>query len=108
MASKELKLETGETPSTRNAGTDESGESMTDREIKLTKALEQCKFIPGSFDKSFAQHMAHIAKQSPEFNISPRQSYCLYRMALRYRRQITDIEIPTLAEIDALKALAEA
>lgn len=79
---------------------------MTKREIELATALGKCTFIPGSFDKSFARHMAHIAKQSPEFNISPRQSYCLYSLARRYRRQIADIEIPTQAEIDEKKALA--
>lgn len=80
---------------------------MTGREIELATALGKCTFIPGSFDKSFARSMAHIAKQSPEFNISPRQSYCLYKIARKYRRQITAIEIPTQAEIDELKALTE-
>lgn len=73
---------------------------MTDREVELATALGKCTFLPGSFDKSFASRMAHIAKQSPEFNISPRQRLCLYQAARRYRKQITDIEIPTQAEID--------
>ena len=80
---------------------------MTARETELATALGKCTFLPGSFDKSFARRMAHIAKQSPEFNISPSQRLCLYKMARRYRRQITDIDIPTQAEIDEQKKLAE-
>jgi len=80
---------------------------MTERQIELANALAKCTFAVGTFDKRFAAHMATIAKYSPEFPLSPSQIYHLYRMAHRYRRQITDIEIPTQAEIDELKALAE-
>ena len=63
---------------------------MTAAESKIALALGRCSFLPGSWDKRFALGMAALAARDPEKPLTERQSTQLFRMADRYRRQLSD------------------
>lgn len=70
---------------------------MTDQERSMAKALGQCSFLPGTFDKRYAGVFAFEAKRDqPE--ITEKEAELLRRMTYRYRRQI-DPAIVALSQI---------
>jgi hypothetical protein len=56
---------------------------FSESEIELSRALGSCSFPPGTNQKRFAQNMAGYTGL-----ITERQRWYLYRMVVRYRRQI--------------------
>lgn len=61
---------------------------MTPYQITIAKKLQQCSFLPGSFDKRFARDIAFLATNSPDKELTEKQAACLDRLVYRYRRQI--------------------
>ena len=62
---------------------------MTDRGREAARALSACRFLPGSFDKRFAQSMAALAGKG-DGALTEKQHRLLWKMVYRYRRQIPD------------------
>jgi hypothetical protein len=56
---------------------------FSESEIELSRALGSCLFPPGTNQKRFAQNMAGYTGL-----ITERQRWYLYKMVVRYRRQI--------------------
>jgi len=61
---------------------------MTTEQIEIAKAFVNVTFLPGSWNKRFAQTMMIKATNSPEENISEKSNEWLYRLLYTYRRQI--------------------
>ncbi len=61
---------------------------MTKDEIIIALNLDQCTFLPGSFEKRFARDLCIQAKTNPEKELSEKQREYLFLMLKRYRRQI--------------------
>ena len=60
---------------------------MTDEQRDMARALGQCSFLPGSWDKRFARDMAAMA-EDPDAALTRRQAETLMEVCHRYRRQI--------------------
>jgi hypothetical protein len=56
---------------------------FSESEIELSRALGSCSFPPGTNQKRFAQNMAGYTGL-----VTERQRWYLYKMVVRYRRQI--------------------
>ena len=56
------------------------------RNGKIARALAQCSFLPGSWDKRFAREMA--ARAATDLGFTERQRVHLLRLAHKYRRQM--------------------
>lgn len=61
---------------------------MTSAEIAQALALGACKFTPGSTAKRFVAQMAGYATSRPDYEISPKGTAFLDRLAHQYREQI--------------------
>jgi hypothetical protein len=61
---------------------------MTKDEIIIALNLDQCTYLPGSFEKKFARDICGQAKGSPEKELTEAQRDWLYKQLKRYRRQI--------------------
>lgn len=69
---------------------------MTDDEIRAAVMLNQLTYLPGSSDKRFARSICGIAHTSQM--ITEAQVLYLWRMVYRYRRQISNKVLVTLAD----------
>lgn len=76
---------------------------MTRHEREVARALGRCSFLPGSWEKRFAQDMADRADAAAAERtaISGRQALCLERLAWKFRNQmprhlVPDAEPPEL------------
>ena len=61
---------------------------MTVEQINKALLLEQCTFLPASFEKRFAANMAGLARSNPEQALTPKQAAWLDKQFYRYRNQI--------------------
>ncbi|MBD1995183.1 hypothetical protein H6G00_00885 [Leptolyngbya sp. FACHB-541] len=61
---------------------------MTPAQLEVSKALAGCVFLPGSYEKRFARHMAAIAIEEPEKSLTEKQLAFLEKMLHRYRNQL--------------------
>ena len=61
---------------------------MTSEEIEISKALNICTYLPGSYEKRFARAMASIAEYNPSYDLTEKQRVWLYKQLKRYRKQI--------------------
>ncbi|HEX2868777.1 MAG TPA: hypothetical protein VHO03_17180 [Ignavibacteriales bacterium] len=69
---------------------------MTAEEKRAAIALGRCRFLPASWNKRFAQDMSSLACTGGE--ITEKQRTCLWKVVYRYRRQISDPEILSIAK----------
>ncbi len=63
----------------------------TNTEIQIIKALSQCSYLPGTFDKSFPRQI------DPQ-DISPLQQYWIYKLGYKYRKQINNFNLLTICK----------
>lgn len=63
---------------------------MTEMEYKAVKALANCRFLPGTFDKRIARKWAEKAAQDLLAPMTDKGRACLWRLVWKYRRQIDD------------------
>ncbi|HEY1814926.1 MAG TPA: hypothetical protein VGG74_21410 [Kofleriaceae bacterium] len=61
---------------------------MTETQLAQARALERCKFSPGSTEKRFVRFAAFNASNHPEFELSPKAATFLNELAHSYRKQI--------------------
>lgn len=62
---------------------------MTAFEIELATQLSRCTFFPASYDKYFARDMLRIAANSPDTELTKRQTAYLRKLAHKYRVQMS-------------------
>ena len=65
--------------------------TMTAAEIEIALAFDRVKFLPASWDKSFARQWSNQARGNPKFQLTDKQAEWLYRLLYKYRRQIPDV-----------------
>ena len=61
---------------------------MTGDEIRCARALAGCTFPPAQWDKRFCRAMGEIAVGDPGRELTERQSLWIFKLTVRYRRQI--------------------
>jgi len=61
---------------------------MTAPEIRCAIALSSCTFPPAQWDKRFARAMGEIAVGDPGRDLTERQRLWIFKLTVRYRRQI--------------------
>lgn len=66
---------------------------MTDLEVRASRALRGCSYVPGTFPKRFARGL-----RMEEQLITDGQSRLLWDLAWTFRRQITDAEVSRVAK----------
>jgi hypothetical protein len=59
---------------------------FTDTELEMTRALVQCRFLPGSREKKFASNLCEFTGP-----VTERQRWYVYYFIYRFRRQISRI-----------------
>jgi len=65
---------------------------VTQSEIVMAKALNQCTFVPGTGTKSFAKFAANLAEHFPDRELTFGQKKYLSEAVIKFRRQIkTDV-----------------
>jgi hypothetical protein len=64
---------------------------VTKFEVNLALALARCRFLPGSWDKSFVRGMVHRARTAPDEPLTEHQAELMRRLAYKYRRQIPQV-----------------
>lgn len=67
---------------------------MTRHEREVARALSECSFLPGTWEKKFASDMGERADKAPGKPISGRQALCLERLAWKFRRQMPRHLVP--------------
>ena len=77
---------------------------MTPEERALARELARCRFIPGSFEKRFARHMATIARDAsePAKPLSAGQARWLRILHHKFRRQIPEHRCGTFCRLEEL------
>ena len=77
----------------------EGDKSANDRSdyAQVATALGACSYLPGSWDKQFARHVAVRAKHGSDADFSERERAILLELAHKYRRQLSG-SILTLAQ----------
>lgn len=61
---------------------------MTEIEYKAVRALANCSFLPGTFDKRIARKWAEKAAKDLLAPMTEKGRACLWRLVWKYRRQI--------------------
>lgn len=61
---------------------------MTNDEQTICKAIGTVRFLPGSWDKRFANNMAALAVSDPQVELSAGMKEWIYRILYKYRRQL--------------------
>ncbi|HEX2866526.1 MAG TPA: hypothetical protein VHO03_05770 [Ignavibacteriales bacterium] len=69
---------------------------MTEEEKRAALTLSHCTFYPASWNKRFAHDMAFFAKEDRP--ITENQRFWLWKLVYRYRRQIKDLDILSIAQ----------
>lgn len=64
---------------------------MTAEQIEIALSFDRITFLPGSWNKKFANAMYYKAKYEPELELSSLQNEWIYRILYTYRKQIPDI-----------------
>jgi len=64
---------------------------MTHEQIEIAASFMNVTFLPGSWDKRFAQSMIYKAAQSPDETLSESMNEWLYRLLYKYRKQVPRI-----------------
>ncbi len=77
---------------------------MTPLERDATKALGQCRFLPGTSAKRFARD---LAEKSDDYELSPKQKKFFWFLCWRFRRQLPP-EIVKMAELIKAAVTVEA
>lgn len=54
-------------------------------------SFRKVRFLPGSFDKRFANNMAALAESGKPINLSQGQEEWVFRILYKYRKQIPQI-----------------
>lgn len=63
---------------------------MTEMEYKAVKALANCRFLPGTFEKRIARQWAEKAAKDLLAPMTDKGRACLWRLVWKYRKQIDD------------------
>lgn len=61
---------------------------MKQEQIEIAMSFMNIVFLPGSWDKRFAQSMIYRAVNNPDENLSESMNEWLYRLLYKYRRQV--------------------
>lgn len=64
---------------------------MTKEEIEIAKSFDRITFLPGSWNKRFAQGVKSQAILRPGDELSGKQKEWMYRILYTFRRQIPDV-----------------
>lgn len=64
---------------------------MTNDEIIICSHFSHVTFLPGSFDKRFANNLCALANSNPDKELSEKQKEWCYRLLYKYRRQIPNV-----------------
>ena len=71
---------------------------MTGREKQGIKALSNCTFLPGSFEKRIAGVWHGKLESAPHKRMTDKGKACLWELVYRFRRQIADTELIDFAD----------
>jgi len=61
---------------------------MTKEEQDICLALGRARYLPGSFDKRFANNVSSIARTDPDKELTEKQREWIYRLLFKYRKQL--------------------
>lgn len=64
---------------------------MTQEQKEIAMSFMRVAFLPGSWNKKFAQSMINMAVKETEQELTDSQTEWLYRLLYTYRKQIPDI-----------------
>ena len=64
---------------------------MTHEQIEIASSFMNVVFLPGSWDKRFAQSMIYKAARRSDENISESMNEWLYRLLYKYRKQVPNV-----------------
>jgi hypothetical protein len=73
---------------------------MTREQCIAAIMLNECTFLPASFDKSFVRSIYSIAHSTPTVELTPKQAAYLEKITYRYRRQLVNVRIPSDWEVE--------
>lgn len=65
--------------------------TITNTELRIIRALKNCRFLPGSFDKK-------LSNEFPLKGVSPLQRYWCYKLGYKYRKQINNPELTRICK----------
>jgi hypothetical protein len=81
---------------------------MTSEQIRKAKLLNQCTYLPGSFEKRFARNIAAMSEYNPTKELTEKQALWLEKQFYRYRNQISKADKKVKALLKNLKPAFEA
>lgn len=64
---------------------------MTAEQIEIAMSFMHVVFLPGSWNKRFAQSMIYQARMEPPKELTDAQNEWLYRILFTYRKQVPDV-----------------